>query len=71
MCVTDRHDMTLAVQVTLNPNTTNQFMCVTDRHDMTLAVKVTLNPNTTNNFVKQPTKSGRRMFLHPFPNDKI
>ena len=24
MCGTDRHDMTLAVKVTLNPNTTNQ-----------------------------------------------
>ena len=24
MCVTDRHDMTLAVKVVLNPNTTNQ-----------------------------------------------
>ena len=24
MCVTDRHDMTLAVTVVLNPNTTNQ-----------------------------------------------
>ena len=23
MCVTDRHDMTLAVKVALNPNTTN------------------------------------------------
>ena len=25
MCVTDRHDMTLAVKVELNPNTTNQI----------------------------------------------
>ena len=25
MCITDRHDMTLAVQVALNPNTTNQL----------------------------------------------
>ena len=25
MCVTDRHDMTLAVKVLLNPNTTNQL----------------------------------------------
>ena len=24
MCVSDRHDMTLAVKVALNPNTTNQ-----------------------------------------------
>ena len=24
MCVTDRHDMTLAVKMVLNPNTTNQ-----------------------------------------------
>ena len=24
MCVTDRHDMTLAVKVVLNPNTSNQ-----------------------------------------------
>ena len=24
MCLTDRHDMTLAVKVVLNPNTTNQ-----------------------------------------------
>ena len=24
MCVTDRHDMTIAVRVALNPNTTNQ-----------------------------------------------
>ena len=24
MCITDRHDMTLAVKVALNPNTTNQ-----------------------------------------------
>ena len=24
MCITDRHDMTLAVKVVLNPNTTNQ-----------------------------------------------
>ena len=24
MCVTDSHDMTLAVKVALNPNTTNQ-----------------------------------------------
>ena len=24
MCVTDRHDMTLAVKVALNPNKTNQ-----------------------------------------------
>ena len=24
MCVTDRHDMTLAVKLALNPNTTNQ-----------------------------------------------
>ena len=26
MCVTDCHDMTLAVKVALNPNTTNQLM---------------------------------------------
>ena len=26
MCVTDRHDMTLAVKVALNPNTTNQMI---------------------------------------------
>ena len=26
MCVTDRHDMTLAVKVALNPNATNQLM---------------------------------------------
>ena len=26
ICVTDRHDMTLAVKVALNPNTTNQFI---------------------------------------------
>ena len=25
MCVTDRHDMTLAVEVALYPNTTNQL----------------------------------------------
>ena len=25
MCVTDRHDMTLAVKVALNPSTTNQL----------------------------------------------
>ena len=25
-CVTDRHDMTLAVKVALNPNTTNQLL---------------------------------------------
>ena len=25
MCVTDRHDMTLAVKVALNPNTTNEI----------------------------------------------
>ena len=28
MCVTDRHDMTLAVEVALNPNTTNNLQCV-------------------------------------------
>ena len=26
ICVTDRHDMTLAVKVALNPNTTNQIL---------------------------------------------
>ena len=26
MCVTDRHDMTLAVKVALNPNTTNHLV---------------------------------------------
>ena len=26
MCVTDRHDMTLAVKVALNPNTTNKLI---------------------------------------------
>ena len=26
ICVTDRHDMTLAVKVPLNPNTTNQLI---------------------------------------------
>ena len=26
MCVTDRHDMTLAVRVALNSNTTNQLL---------------------------------------------
>ena len=26
MCVTDRHDITLAVKVALNPNTTNQLI---------------------------------------------
>ena len=26
MCVTDHHDMTLAVKVALNPNTTNQLI---------------------------------------------
>ena len=25
MCITDHHDMTLAVKVALNPNTTNQL----------------------------------------------
>ena len=25
MCITNRHDMTLAVKVVLNPNTTNQI----------------------------------------------
>ena len=28
MCVTDRHDMTLAVKVALNPNTTKQSDCI-------------------------------------------
>ena len=28
MCVTDRHDMTLAVKVAVNPNTTNQELNV-------------------------------------------
>ena len=28
MCVTDRHDMTLAVKVALNPDTTNQPTCI-------------------------------------------
>ena len=27
ICVTDHHDMTLAVKVALNPNTTNQIIC--------------------------------------------
>ena len=27
MCITDRNDMTLAVKVALNPNTTNQPIC--------------------------------------------
>ena len=68
MCVTDRHDMTLAVIVALNPNTTNQpstgvrkpgntVMCITDRHDMTLAVKVALNLNTTNQSSVCPLQS--------------
>ena len=30
MCVTDRHDMTLAVKVALNPNTTNQIRILPD-----------------------------------------
>ena len=29
-CVTDRHDMTLAVEVALNPNTTKQFSCMSN-----------------------------------------
>ena len=32
MCVTDRHDMTLAVKVVLNPNTTNQPTCNSAPH---------------------------------------
>ena len=31
MCVTDRHDMTLAVKVALNPNTTNNQQPTTDQ----------------------------------------
>ena len=27
MCITDHHDMTLAVKVALNPSTTNQLFC--------------------------------------------
>ena len=30
MCVTDRHDMTLAVKVALNPNTTNKLFLLVD-----------------------------------------
>ena len=31
MCITDRHDMTLAVKVALNPNTTNQPTDISDK----------------------------------------
>ena len=51
MCVTDRHDMTIAVKVCITDRhdmTIAVKVCVTDRHDMTIAVKVALNPNTTN-----------------------
>ena len=30
MCVTDRHDMTIAVKVALNPNTTNELIIDTE-----------------------------------------
>ena len=44
MCVTDRHDMTLAVKVALNPNTTNQL----SQKDGTLWYKDNPGkPNTT------------------------
>ena len=32
ICVTDRHDMTLAVKVALNPNTTNQYNQLHERN---------------------------------------
>ena len=32
MCVSDRHDMTLAVKGVLNPNTTNQHFSVSNVH---------------------------------------
>ena len=38
VCVTDRHDMTLAVKVALNPNTTNQ-----QTKTFLLSISITLN----------------------------
>ena len=81
MCVTDRHDMTLAVKVALNPNTTNQpstgvrkpgntVMSVTDCNDMTLAVKVALNPNTSNQPSTGVRKPGNTVMCVTYRHDK-
>ena len=47
ICVTDRHDMTLAVKVALNPNTTNQptnkvFTLKRGTHEGEITIKVLL-----------------------------
>ena len=53
MSVTDRHDMTLAVKVALNPNTTNQpvFLMASFKSRSTIRVlREPLNAFSHNNF---------------------
>ena len=75
MCVTDHHDMTLAVKVALNPNTTNQnvycgllyFRClslqrtVAKFNEMTIVV---IEENAGNQFVG---KKISQHFLYSVP----
>ena len=51
MCVTDRHDMTLAVKVALNPNTTNQPSTVTYKGVAILQFTLTLSQTSPGFYV--------------------
>ena len=50
MCVTDRHDMTLAVKVALNPNTTNQPTNQTNLFDSVFARSIFSARNDDSHF---------------------
>ena len=49
MCVTDRHDMNLAVEVALNPNRAYQLNCVKNFHHQLVTVETETNDDLSRN----------------------
>ena len=58
MCVTDRHDMTLAVTVVLNPNTTNQPMYVSPLNFIPIAFLQEICGELFKTFISRTSKFG-------------
>ena len=66
MCISDRHDMTLAVKVTLNPNTTNQPVkaFVDDKINVTIKLKF-VSESIENILGKGKNAGYQHFFLFP------
>ena len=75
MCITDSHDMTLAVKVALNPNTTNQLNVAIQSSKFILMPSPIENYSKGDNSVKHKDELREqdryKMMFNPLPDDKI